>query len=113
MIRMYARFSARAFLASDITVVVSYDKGKKSQAHNHDYYIMRNKSNKLKRHDEHNLGEISTTAIQAQCSMDTQRHIIAHRLLLKILSDTPNCSDTHPIQSIYFLYVKSVKNNKR
>ena len=113
MIRMYARFSTRALLASDITVVVSYDKGKKSQAHNHDYYVMRSKSDKLKGHDEYNLGEISTTAIQAQCSMDTQRRIIAHRLLLKTLSDTRNYSDTHPIQSIYFLYVKSAKNNKK
>lgn len=113
MIRMYARFSTRALLASDITVVVSYDKGKKSQAHNHDYYVMRSKSNKLKGHDEYNLGEISTTAIQAQCSMDTQRRIIAHRLLLKTLSDTRNYSDTHPIQSIYFLFVKSAKNNKK
>ena len=113
MIRMYARFSTRALLASNITVVVSYDKGKKSQAHNHDYYVMRSKSNKLKGQDEYNLGEISTTAIQAQCSMDTQRRIIAHRLLLKTLSDTRNYSDTHPIQSIYFLYVKSAKNNKK
>ena len=45
MFRIYVCLSTRALLASDITVVVSCNKGEESQAHIHDYYVISNKSN--------------------------------------------------------------------